>query len=155
MDGNNKGGGNIFNVPAQGCYCWPQTLCCGSGVPLPDYQKGVSMAANGGSAQWRNYPDVAMLAANAEIFFQGKPTVPSGTSLAAPLWAGFMALANQNSQKNGAGLAGFLNTTLYDIGLTSGLATDLYKICFNDINDGVSNANGFGSGSLDVFTITQ
>ena len=40
---------------------------------------------------------------------------------------------------------GFLNTTLYDIGLTSGLATDLYKACFNDVQDGVSNANGWNS----------
>ena len=150
MDGNNKGGGNIFNVPAQGCYCWPQTLCCGSGVPLPDYQKGVSMASNGGSTQWRNYPDVAMLAANPEIIFNGAATTPSGTSLAAPLWAGFIALANQASQNNSAGLAGFLNTTLYDIGLTSGLSTDLYKACFNDVADGVSNANGFGSGFKSV-----
>jgi hypothetical protein len=146
MDGNNKGGGNIFNTPAQGCYCWPQTVCCGSGVPIPDYQKGVSMALNGGSTQWRNYPDVAMMAANPELFFQGSQTSAIGTSLAAPLWAGFMALVNQNSQNNGAGLAGFLNTTLYDIGLTSGLADDLYKISFNDINDGVNNANGFGPG---------
>ena len=146
MDGNNKGGGNIFNVPAQGCYCWPQTVCCGSGVVIPDYQKGVSMALNGGSTQWRNYPDVAMMAANPELFFQGAATSAIGTSLAAPLWAGFMALVNQNSQSNGAGLAGFLNTTLYDLGLTSGQPTDLYKISFNDINDGVNNANGFGPG---------
>ena len=137
MDGNNTNGN---------CYCWPYALCCGSGVPLPDYQKGVSMAANGGSTRWRNYPDVAMLAAQPEIVFQGNVLATfAGTSLAAPLWAGFTALANQASLKNGAGLVGPLNTTLYDIGLTSGLGTDLYKVCFNDIQDGVSNANGWGT----------
>ena len=146
MNGSNQAGGNIFNVPVQGCQCWPQTLCCGSGVPLPDYQKGVSMATNGGSTQWRNFPDVAMLAIQPELVFQGNVTTNvSGTSLAAPLWAGFTALANQASLRNNAGLAGFLNTTLYDIGLTSGLATDLYQICFHDIQDGVSNANGWNS----------
>jgi hypothetical protein len=54
-------------------------------------------------------------------------------------------LANQASLKNSAGLGGFLNTTLYDIGLTSGLSTDLYKVCFNDVQDGVSNANGWNA----------
>jgi hypothetical protein len=148
MNGSNQAGGNIFNVPAQGCQCWPQTLCCGSGVPLPPYQLGVSMALNGGSTQWRNFPDVAMLATQPELVFQGNvATNVAGTSLAAPLWAGFTALANQASIKNGAGLAGFLNTTLYDIGLTSGLGTDLYKVCFNDVTDGVTNANGWGSAS--------
>lgn len=155
MNGSNQAGGNIFNVPVQGCQCWPQTVCCGSGVPLPDYQKGVSMATNGGSTQWRNFPDVAMLAAGQpEIVFQGNVgPIAAGTSLAAPQWAGFTALVDQASQKNGAGLAGFLNTTLYDIGLTSGLSTDLYKICFNDIQDGVTNANGWNSAT--GFTSTK
>jgi hypothetical protein len=149
MDGNNHGGGNIFSQ-GQGCYCWPATICCGGGVPLPDYQKAVSMATNGGSTAWRNYPDVAMLADNTEIIFNGKTAIVAGTSLAAPLWAGFIALANQASQNNGAGLAGPLNTTLYDIGLTSGLGTDLDKICFNDINDGRNNNDGFGHGFTTV-----
>jgi subtilase family serine protease len=106
------------------------------------------MSTNGGSTTWRNYPDVSMLATQAEIFFSGGATSNfSGTSFAAPIWAGFTALANQASQQNGAGLSGFLNTTLYDIGLTSGLPTDLYKVCFNDVQDGVSNANGWGSAS--------
>jgi hypothetical protein len=145
VNGSNQAGGNIFNIPVEGCMCWPQTLCCGSGVPLPSYQLGVSMANNGGSTQWRNFPDVAMLAAQAEIVFQGQARSVAGTSLSAPLWAGFMALVNQASLQNGVGLVGFLNPTLYDIGLTSGLSTDLYKVCFNDIQDNLSNANGWGS----------
>jgi len=143
-------GGGIMNGSNQNgnCYCWPHFLCCGSGVPLPSYQLGVDMSTNGGSTTWRNYPDVSMLATQAEIFFSGGATSNfSGTSFAAPIWAGFTALANQASQQNGAGLSGFLNTTLYDIGLTSGLPTDLYKVCFNDVQDGVSNANGWGSAS--------
>ena len=75
MDGNNKNGNcDIF---------------CGDPVPIPDYQVGVSMATNGGSTTFRNYPDVAMAAQNVEIFFQGSTTVEGGTSVAAPLWAGF------------------------------------------------------------------
>jgi subtilase family serine protease len=139
MNGSNQNGN---------CYCWPHDSCCGSGVPIPAYQLGVDMSTNGGSTAWRNYPDVSMLANNAETFFQGGAGGGgSGTSFAAPLWAGFTALVNQNSLSRGAGLAGFLNTTLYDIGLTRGQPTDLYSTCFNDVADGGSNANGWGSAS--------
>ena len=122
------------------------------GVPIPDYQVGVGMAANGGSTTERNYPDVSMCADNIEIFFGGGFTLFEGTSAAAPLWAGYMALVNQLGQQNGGpGKSGFLNPTIYDIGLTSGSANDLYKVCFNDINDGVSNGvGGGGSGFKSV-----
>lgn len=123
-----------------------------NGVTIPDYQVGVSMATNGGSTTERNYPDVAMVAANIEVFFNGGFTQFAGTSAGAPLWAGYMALVNQLSQQNGGpGMSGFINPTIYDIGLTSGTATDLYKVCFNDINDGVSNGvGGGGSGHTSV-----
>jgi hypothetical protein len=115
------------------------------GVPIPDYQQSVSMATNGGSTQYRNYPDVAMLADGAGIFLGGVPTAIGGTSVAAPLWAGFMALINQYNQNSGGpGKAGFINPTIYDIGLTSGTANDLYAVCFNDIADNVSNGVGGG-----------
>jgi len=147
MDGNNHNGQ---------CYCWPYSLgpfsCCGSGVKIPSWQIATmqaTAAANGGSTTWRNFPDVAMLAANIEIFYQGAATAQGGggTSAATPLWAGFIALVNQRIRliNPSAPLAGFLNRTLYDIGLTSGLADDLYTLCFNDIVGG-SNANGFGAG---------
>jgi hypothetical protein len=103
------------------------------------------MATNGGSTTFRNYPDVAMPADNVEVFFQGGTTTPIGTSLAAPLWAGFTALVNQRSIQSSAGLMGFLNPTLYGIGLTRGGANDLYTRTFNDVTSG-NNANGFGSG---------
>jgi hypothetical protein len=139
MDGNNLNGE---------CYCWPAPFCCGSGVQIPGYQVAImqaTAAGNGGSNTWRNYPDVALVAQNLEIFYNGSPGTFWGTSAAAPLWAGFIALVNQLIAKSdpGAGLAGFLNPTLYDIGLTRGSSVDLYAACFTDIADGVSNANGF------------
>jgi hypothetical protein len=116
-----------------------------NGVTIPDFQVGVSMATNGGSTQFRNYPDVAMVAANAEIFFNGAASSIGGTSVAAPLWAGFMALVNQFGQQNGGpGKSGFINPTIYDIGLTRGTANDLYKVCFNDISDNGNNGVGGG-----------
>lgn len=118
-----------------------------TGVPIPDYQKGImamNATANGGSTMFRNYPDVAMAAEFFEFHFLGEVTVTGGTSLAAPLWAGFTALINQACQQNGVRPVGFLNRALYDIGLTSGSANDLYAQCFHDINDGVSNFAGSG-----------
>jgi len=142
MDGNN------YN---QQCYCWPWPLCCGSGVDIPSWQIGImqtSAAGNGGSTRWRNFPDVAMAATNLEIVYNGQTQGSGGTSAAAPLWAGYIALVNQRikSIDPAAGLVGFANTTFYDIGLTRGLADDLYKLCFNDIADNVGNFNGFGPG---------
>ena len=43
-------------------------------------------------------------------------------------------------------IPGFINPAVYDIGLTSGGSVDLYSLCFHDINDGGTNANGFGPG---------
>jgi len=67
-----------------------------------------------------------MLADDVEIFFNGQPISRAGTSVAAPLWAGFTALVNQKILQNdpNAGLVGFVNQTLYDSGLTSGSVDD-------------------------------
>jgi hypothetical protein len=128
-------GGGVLDGSNQIC-----PFICSPAVPIPDYQVGVSMATNGGSTKFRDYPDVAMPATNIEFFSQGN-TNPNnvGTSFAAPLWAGFMALVDQRSNQNGAGLIGFLNPTIYDIGLTRGSANDLYS---NSFNDTVSGSNG-------------
>ena len=123
-----------------------------TGVDIPDYQVGVNMSANGGSTKFRNYPDVAMLATNAEVFFAGASQVASGTSVATPLWAGLVALANQfNSQNGGGATMGFINPTLYGIGLTRGSVGDLYSVCFNDIND--NDNNGVGQGGHGFNTV--
>jgi Pro-kumamolisin, activation domain len=146
------GPGSAYPVPYYaGEGTWPSS---GGGVisdvPIPDYQIGimeVSASANGGSLSNRNYPDVAMAATGIELFTGGNPTVGlAGTSIAAPLWAGFIALVNQLSVQNGAGLMGFLNPTLYDIGLTRGQTgfADIYDQTFNDIADNVNNG-GFQS----------
>jgi hypothetical protein len=47
-------------------------------------------------------------------------------------------------QNGGSGLSGFINPTIYAIGLTRGTVNDLYKVCFNDIADNVSNGVGGG-----------
>ena len=101
--------------------------------PIPSYQQGLSMAANGGSTKMRNIPDVA-LTADIQMFLiqsNGQAVVVGGTSAAAPLWSGFIALANQQAAGNKKSPVGFLNPLLYSIGNGKSYSTDL-----NDIRSG-------------------
>jgi hypothetical protein len=149
-------GGGIMNGSEPSCTCWPSPQCCGNGVPIPEYQRTIMLinaATNGGSEVWRNYPDVAMIADNIEIFYGGNTETVGGTSVASPLWAGLIALVNQwiLQLDPAQGLVGFVNPTLYAIGLTRGSPTfDLYQACFNDIDDNGTNFNGFGNGFKSV-----
>jgi hypothetical protein len=99
---------------------------------IPSWQEGIDMSANGGSRHWRNSPDVAMFADGAfAIFDDGKQGGLSGTSVAAPLWAGFTALINQQAAANGLPNVGFLNPAIYTIGMGTN-----YDACFHDITSG-------------------
>jgi uncharacterized repeat protein (TIGR01451 family) len=81
---------------------------------IPTWQQGVSMVANQGSPTMRNLPDVAMTGDNIDIIVNGADQPGTGgTSCAAPLWAGFTALVNQQAAQNGLGVVGFLNPALY------------------------------------------
>jgi xanthomonalisin len=52
-----------------------------------------------------------------------------GTSFAAPRWAGYLALANQQYAYNNSGKTlGFINPALYSIGLGSSYSTDFHDI---------------------------
>jgi subtilase family serine protease len=116
-----------------------------SGTPIPSWQQlaGVVNASNLGSITLRNSPDVA-----AEANFDN-PTVVNGrfatgyggTSFAAPRWAGFLALVNQQSVQNGKGTVGFVNPALYNLGTGWN-----YSSAFHDITSG-SNPPGAGDGS--------
>jgi len=104
---------------------------------IPSWQTNVShMAGRGGSASFRNIPDVAACADNIyEIYDNGKNTNDyddsGGTSAAAPLWAGFMALVNQQLAVNGEPSAGFINPALYTLA-----ARTNYAAYFHDVTSG-------------------
>ena len=88
---------------------------------IPYWQTNVSMASNGGSTTKRNIPDVALTADNIFVCYDNGDTSGTyyymGTSCAAPLWAGFCALVNQQSAAaNPTNFVGFLNPALYAIG---------------------------------------
>ncbi len=83
-----------------------------------------------GSKTLRNVPDVAAEANQDNyICFDGIcQSGWGGTSFAAPRWAGYLALVNQQSVAHGHSTVGFLNPTLYTLGLGSSHATYYHDI---------------------------
>jgi subtilase family serine protease len=105
---------------------------------IPNWQtKVVNMTSAGGSANFRNIPDVAANADHVyEIYDNGNDREGNfdgigGTSCAAPLWAGFMALVNQQAAANGGKSVGFINPALYAMAAGPG-----YASCIHDVTSG-------------------
>lgn len=99
---------------------------------IPTWQQGVSMANNQGSTTMRNMPDVALTADNVYVISDnGVPGVFGGTSCAAPLWAAYTALINQQGTINGKPAVGFVNPALYALASTTN-----YANVFNDVTNG-------------------
>jgi kumamolisin len=110
-------------------------------IAIPSYQQlsGVINSTNKGSTTYRNGPDVS---ANANFTFYTCADQTTclaneygGTSFAAPMWAGYIALVNQQLALNGKSTIGFLNPTIYAENVTSEYATD-----FHDITSGTSGS---------------
>ncbi|HZU29410.1 MAG TPA: S53 family serine peptidase [Bryobacteraceae bacterium] len=115
-------------------------------IAIPAYQKqsGVVTAANKGSNIYRNAPDVSA-EANTDNYICYNGTCAGGwggTSFAAPRWAGYLALVNQQAVANGGSSVGFINPAIYAIGLGSAYATDLHDITSGS-NGAYSTAKGF------------
>lgn len=106
-------------------------------IPIPIWQQGIDMTANGGSTTFRNFPDVALTADNIFVYANAASNAVGGTSCAAPLWAGFMALVNQQAMSTGSQTAGFINPAIYAIGNGSG-----YASTFHDITTGNNTWSG-------------
>jgi kumamolisin len=118
---------------------------------LPSWQSGFANGANGGSNSYRNIPDVSMNAQGFWVtdhgpvarrtvtpdFYGGTDhEVLDGTSGAAPLWAGALALANQQAAAQGRPPVGFANPWLYQLARSP----TPYAQAFHDIADGSDNA---------------
>jgi len=108
---------------------------------IPSWQVAAAATCASCSQTLRNGPDVS---ANADFTFyvcadQTKCTANNfgGTSFAAPMWAGFLALVNQQAVANGQPTLGFINPALYTILGGSGYSAD-----FHDITSG---SNGFSA----------
>ncbi|MGA2167886.1 MAG: protease pro-enzyme activation domain-containing protein [Terracidiphilus sp.] len=111
------------------------------GIAIPAWQQlaGVINSSNKGSTTLRNGPDVS---ANANFTFyvcadQTTCTANEygGTSFATPMWAAYIALANQQAVANGDATLGFINPTIYAQNITADYATD-----FHDISSGTSGS---------------
>jgi hypothetical protein len=112
-----------------------------NGIGIPDWQHlpGVINDFNGGSVTLRNGPDVS---ANGNFtFYVCADQVPctanevGGTSFAAPMWAGYTALVNQQAKENGVGRAGFINPTIYALNTAN---YENYRSDFHDITSGAN-----------------
>lgn len=117
---NGAGGGGISTV-------WTQ----------PSWQNGLANSKNQGSTAMRNVPDVSLNAdprAGYAIYVQGGWSIFGGTSCAAPIWAAFTALVNQQRAANGLSSLGFPNPYFYAIGRSSSYSSE-----FHDIQDGSNN----------------
>jgi subtilase family serine protease len=110
-------------------------------IPIPSWQQlaGVINSTNKGSTTLRNGPDVS---ANANFTFYTCADQTAclaneygGTSFAAPMWAGFIALVNQQLANNGEPTIGFINPTIYSQSVTSAYGTE-----FHDITSGTSGS---------------
>jgi subtilase family serine protease len=139
----------ITKGPAKGWASESTWVDGGGGIspddfPIPSWQKlkGVITKTNQGSTKYRNGPDVA---ANSNFTFYvcaDQTTCTSnewgGTSFATPMWAGYLALANQQAAAKGDKPVGFINPAIYPLGLGKTYNTD-----FHDITTG---SNGFPAG---------
>jgi subtilase family serine protease len=103
---------------------------------IPIWQQGLDMSQNQGSTTWRNIPDVAMVADMIWIIASNGNQYPvNGTSASAPLWAGFMALANEQRTATGQPPVGFANPMLYELARGPD-----YTTLFHDVTTG-NNTN--------------
>jgi len=122
-------------------------------IAIPSWQKisGVINSSNKGSTTYRNGPDVS---ANANYTFyvcadQTTCTANTygGTSFAAPMWAGFVALINQQRVASGKARIGNFNATVYPENESGGALTSTYATDFHDITSGsngtYSSVTGF------------
>jgi subtilase family serine protease len=115
------------------------------GYAIPSWQIATASGCSACSKAYRNGPDVS---ANSNFSFYvcaDQTTCTAnmwgGTSFAAPMWAGYLALVNQQAVANGSKPLGFINPALYNIGLSSN-----YDLDFHDItsgSDGHSATTGY------------
>jgi kumamolisin len=122
-------GGTALTTDAAGNYVgetsWSEPLLSqgtGGGVsaifPRPSWQTGVGTGGQADTASGRQVPDVS---ADSDpttgnlIVEKGKQDVGGGTSLAAPIWAGFTAIMDQYLKANHDPAVGFFNPILYHL----------------------------------------
>jgi subtilase family serine protease len=120
---------------------------------IPFWQTTTASGCSDCSNVYRNGPDVS---ANANFTFYVcadqttcTANLYGGTSFAAPMWAGYLALVNEQAVADSKPTLGFINPALYDIGLSSSYDTDFHDITSGSnrypATTGYDLATGWGS----------
>jgi len=129
---------------------------------IPVYQFGMALKATPVSmvsTTMRNAPDVSLTAdSNTPYSFfislhskiDGTWMGMSGSSIAAPVWAAFMAQVNQGRVSAGNSILGFVNPALYTIAQGINYPNDFHDIIsgnngYYPAQPGLDNATGLGS----------
>ena len=108
---------------------------------IPPWQQGINMSANLGSTTKRNIPDVAMVGNHIWVIHDNTVSGGfSGTSCSAPLWAGFIALVNQQAAASSRPSVGLINSAIYAIGKGANYTSD-----FHDVTTGSNQKSGSGA----------
>jgi alpha-tubulin suppressor-like RCC1 family protein len=168
-DGTTTVGGTVLSMSGNGqAYAsevpWLFSSGGNTSDTMPSYQSNVLATCTGpqsGCAQVsttnRNFPDLSMISTGtlhpsvgaayvvaADVSTTNTPTIDNsfgGTSVASPLFAGFLALANEEKLAQNPSASpglGLINSNLYAIAEAS---PSLYAACFNDITGAASAGN--------------
>ena len=114
-------GPDKFAIPS-----WQVTAAAGCAKCSPTYRNGPDVSAN---ANFTFYVCADQVACTANLY--------GGTSFAAPMWAAYLALANEQNLLNGASSTlGFINPALYTIAGGVNYDTDFLDITSGGHTDG-------------------
>jgi subtilase family serine protease len=99
--------------------------------PIPAWQNPSYVSGNGGSSTMRNVPDVAAVAnplSGVAVYskINGGWIEIGGTSVSAPIWAGYVSILNSASLFLGTGQMGFFNPNLNNLGGNIGALYDIW-----------------------------
>jgi kumamolisin len=141
------GGTDLSTAAAAGAWASETAWSDGGGgispdkFAIPSWQVTAAAGCASCSQTYRNGPDVSANANFTYYVCADQTTCTAneygGTSFAAPLWAGYLALVNQQRATSGSKPIGFINPTLYSIGTGSS-----YEANFHDITSG---SNGYSA----------
>jgi kumamolisin len=165
-------GGTSLTTDAEGNYIgettWSEPLLSqgsGGGVSAtfsrPSWQTGVGTGGQADTGGGRQVPDVSADAdpnTGAFLVENGKDAVGGGTSLAAPIWAGFTAIMDQYLKANHDPPVGFFNPILYHLASSSEPYAPFHDIIVGG-NDFYAATPGYdmvtGLGSPNVYNLAR
>jgi len=154
-------GGTHLSVHSDGTYyaetSWNNgsiAAGAGGGGVSQYWAKPTWQGSYGVSKTNRNVPDVSLAGdpyTGYSVYYNGAWWIYGGTSCAAPLWAAYTALANQQRAAAGKTPIGFFNTAIYSIAAGARYSADFHDVADGSTNlyypaiKGYDNSTGWGS----------